>query len=615
MKKVISLILILLLVLGCLSVSVGAEPEAEETVVAVNIAKDTEGYDIYELQYILKIYGYFTNECTGYFGDATETAISAFQKDRGLSVTGTVDDITYAAIREAGCREASVNVKSQLYVREQPDPQSEVIDSLTRNSAVYIYSAKDDWYHIETENGNTGFVMKKYLNEGKMIGIAGKTVSADGDINARTSPDLGGTVAFKLPNDTEVWVTGGTGDWFKIDYEQQTGYIFKQYVSIGSAEGSSTTLKELSESWTGSVTASSLKLRTGPSTGYDTITTLSSGTVLSVEGESGDWYYVELSNGRKGYVSKEYVKKGTGAKTCTIISDGTLNVRKGPGTNYDVVATLNKSDVVSLLDDSSKWFKIRTAAGKEGYVNSDYVKVGGMLPSNNSSNAPSGTYKQGSQGNSVVTIQKRLKTLGYFTGTATGYYGSATVAAVKKFQNSNGLSADGACNSSTLTVMFASSAKKASSGGSSSGGNSGNSSPQEPIPNTNVALGQQIADYAQKFLGVPYNLGSNGPNLFDCSGFTKYVYAHFGISIPRTAYEQGYWSKGTKITSKSDLQVGDLVYFNTVDSDSDLCDHAGIYIGGGQVIHASSGSAHKVIISSLSQNYYNTRFSWGRRLI
>ena len=127
-------------------------------------------------------------------------------------------------------------------------------------------------------------------------------------------------------------------------------------------------------------------------------------------------------------------------------------------------------------------------------------------------------------------------------------------------------------------------------------------------------MGQQIADYAKQFLGVPYVLGGNGPKVFDCSGYTKYVYAHFGISIPRTAYTQGYWNQGTKITSISDLQVGDLVFFNTM-NDSDLCDHAGIYLGNGQVAHASSGSQRKVIISSMTSSYYKTHFSWGRRII
>ena len=70
---------------------------------------------------------------------------------------------------------------------------------------------------------------------------------------------------------------------------------------------------------------------------------------------------------------------------------------------------------------------------------------------------------------------------------------------------------------------------------------------------------------------------------------------------------QGY-GKGTKLT-KSQLKRGDLVFFNTI-SDSDRCDHVGIYLGDNQFIHASSGGG-RVMISSLS-GYYERNFSWGR---
>jgi cell wall-associated NlpC family hydrolase len=155
--------------------------------------------------------------------------------------------------------------------------------------------------------------------------------------------------------------------------------------------------------------------------------------------------------------------------------------------------------------------------------------------------------------------------------------------------------------------MFASSAPTTNSSGSSSS--------NEVYKDANAELGQRIASYAQKFIGVPYLLGGNGPKVFDCSGYTKYVYAYFGISIPRTAQTQGYWNQGQKIKSASALQVGDLVFFNTVLTDKDLCDHAGIYIGNNKVIHASSGSKHCVTISDMTSSYYKTRFSWGRRLI
>ncbi len=597
MKRILAFLLIILITVPAFMI-VGAEP----------IGQEAEGYDIYEIQYILKKFGYFTNECTGYFGEATAQAVKKFQSDKGIEATGIADDDTVAILRNANCAEATVTIKTQLYVRENPDSESEVIDALYRNSKVYVYSEKGDWYHVETESGILGFILKKYLTPGDIQGLTGEITGVTDSVNVRTKAEINSAVAFKVVNENEVSIIGGTGDWFKIVHEGKTGYVFKQYVSIGAEGGASTILSEVVDPFKASITSSSLKVRSGPSTGYDVITTINKGTTFTVLGKSGSWYYIELSSGTKGYASSEYIKKGSGYSTCTVNASGSVNVRKGPGTTYNIVTTVKKGEVVTLLDDSAAWYKIKTASGKEGYISGEYVKLGGSLNSNDPSVLkPSGTFKSGSQGNDVVTIQNRLKTLGYFTGTATGYYGSATVASVKAFQSANGLSADGACGTKTLDKLFSSSAIKKSQSGSV-GDTSG------PAGNTGTALGKQIAEYSKNFLGVPYVLGGNGPKTFDCSGFTKYVYAHFGISIPRTAYTQGYWDKGTKITSISALQIGDLVFFNTM-GDSDLCDHAGIYLGNGQIIHASSGSARKVVISNFSQSYYKSNFSWGRRVI
>ena len=77
--------------------------------------------------------------------------------------------------------------------------------------------------------------------------------------------------------------------------------------------------------------------------------------------------------------------------------------------------------------------------------------------------------------------------------------------------------------------------------------------------------------------------------------------------------DQGYDNTYPKITSISDLRRGDLVFFNTI-SDNDLSDHAGIYLGAGYFIHASSGQG-RVVISTLASGYYNRVFSWGRRVL
>lgn len=123
-----------------------------------------------------------------------------------------------------------------------------------------------------------------------------------------------------------------------------------------------------------------------------------------------------------------------------------------------------------------------------------------------------------------------------------------------------------------------------------------------------------IVEEAKTHLDKPYVYAATGPNSFDCSGFTYYcVKKVYDIELKRNAYDQGYDETYEKIDNIDDLQEGDLVYFNTNLYDKDFCDHAGIYIGEYQFIHASSGKG-KVIISQLGEGYYNERFSWGRRL-
>ena len=120
---------------------------------------------------------------------------------------------------------------------------------------------------------------------------------------------------------------------------------------------------------------------------------------------------------------------------------------------------------------------------------------------------------------------------------------------------------------------------------------------------------------AKAQLGKKYVYGARGSSQVDCSSLTQYVYSNAaGVKLNRLAQQQGYDSRFERFTSASKLQKGDLVFFNTNDTDSDLCDHVGIYIGSSQFIHASS-AAGKVVTSSLSSGYYSRTFSWGMRVL
>ena len=102
------------------------------------------------------------------------------------------------------------------------------------------------------------------------------------------------------------------------------------------------------------------------------------------------------------------------------------------------------------------------------------------------------------------------------------------------------------------------------------------------------------------------------PKGFDCSGFVKYVFDHFGIILNRVSANQA--KQGTAV-KKADLRVGDLVFFDT-DGGHNEINHVGIYIGGGKFIQASSASGSSgVVISDIAEGFYSSAYMSARRVI
>jgi hypothetical protein len=118
-----------------------------------------------------------------------------------------------------------------------------------------------------------------------------------------------------------------------------------------------------------------------------------------------------------------------------------------------------------------------------------------------------------------------------------------------------------------------------------------------------LAIGVRVVDYAKRFRGVRYSWGGSTPRSgFDCSGFVRYVYAHFGVPLAHSSYAQ--FDRGRRIGRWS-LRPGDLVFF-------DGLGHVGIYIGSGRFIHAPH-SGTRVRIETLG-GWYGSRFDGARRL-
>jgi cell wall-associated NlpC family hydrolase len=126
--------------------------------------------------------------------------------------------------------------------------------------------------------------------------------------------------------------------------------------------------------------------------------------------------------------------------------------------------------------------------------------------------------------------------------------------------------------------------------------------PQAPIYAPPPGKYGGVVGIAMQYLGIPYVYGGASPGGFDCSGLVMYVFGQVGVSLPHNAAAQyGYGQP----VSRDQLQAGDLVFFNGLG-------HVGIYIGGGQFIHAPH-TGDVVKISSLS-GWYSSTWVGARRL-
>jgi cell wall-associated NlpC family hydrolase len=141
------------------------------------------------------------------------------------------------------------------------------------------------------------------------------------------------------------------------------------------------------------------------------------------------------------------------------------------------------------------------------------------------------------------------------------------------------------------------------------GGNDGNRGAGAGNSGTASSTGQEIASFAQQYVGYPYAYAGEGPYAFDCSGFTKFVIQNtLGMDITHDMFTQIGMGQSVGM---NELQPGDLVFFANTFRPG--LSHTGVYIGGGQFVHAENESTG-VIVSDLNSDYYGSRWAGGTRL-
>jgi len=341
------------------------------------------------------------------------------------------------------------------------------------------------------------------------------------------------------------------------------------------------------------------KLYAKPSAGSEHLQTVKMNVALAIVALSEDelWARVNMGNGKYAYVQTAQLSDKKQAQddapiqeinpVTVYVSDTTLVFYAENNTSSSVLGTLSFGESLTCTGTGEGWARVINSGGKTGFC-----KLSGLTESNPNTGSVV-LYAQ----SSGVKVYSKASTSSSVLDTLDL---NAKVTAVATSDDKNWLRLkNGSAYGYVLSEHFATTEVK---------------------DDTNSSTVSKIVSLAKQQLGIPYVYAAHSPSAgFDCSGFTYYVYKNAaGITLKRTAHTQGYNSSYPTISKRSDLKVGDLVFFNTVeDGEDDLCDHVGIYIGNNKFIHASSakGEVTTSSLGSSSSDYYYRTYSWGKRIL
>ena len=281
------------------------------------------------------------------------------------------------------------------------------------------------------------------------------------------------------------------------------------------------------------------------------------GTVV----EKGDEWSVVSSGNAYGYVKNDYLLFGTDAEqyiesNCDQVAKvtaETLNVRADESTDSEVVTQSDADASLAVLGQDNGWVKVAVSDDQVGYVSSDYVYLDYVYETAVTVEEEQAALAAQEQEEAAAQEAEEQTTEAATT---------QTTEAPKKESPKKESTKKETVDSTDVVVKDQSTSTETVKQDSSTS-----------------ASGQAVADYAVQFVGNPYVYG--GTSLTkgaDCSGFVQSVYKHFGYSLSRTAASQA--GDGKKVSVDS-LQPGDLLFYHGYG-------HVAIYIGGGQVVHASN---------------------------
>ncbi len=262
-----------------------------------------------------------------------------------------------------------------------------VIGALSNGTTVTIIGVNGNWYQVQV-NGQTGYVSSDYVkvsggsaapapsgNNGGSQTSGGTAGTVKGDyVRMRSGPGTGYAILGTYNNGTALTINGTESGWTKVTLGGVNGYIRSDYVAQG---GGSSSSGGQTESQTGYINGTSVRMRAGANTSSQILGVYNTGTAMTITGSSGNWYAVTY-NGQNGYVCKDYMTTSKpGGSTPAQSQEGfvkgnSVRLRSGPGTGYSILGNYNNGTPLTITGTSGDWTAV-TINGLKGYMSSAYV--------------------------------------------------------------------------------------------------------------------------------------------------------------------------------------------------------------------------------------------------
>lgn len=480
---------------------------------------------------------------------------------------------------------------SRVRVRSEASTSAKIVANADRNEVVVVVSKDGDWYKV-IYNLQEGYMHADYVDVSKSenaeLGYGKITASS---VNIRSGAGTSYGKVNQAKNGEKVYIVGINNGWYKVIFENTVGYVRSDYVELTEVP------------YENDASSKSPKFfRGGKSTGVEVSAAALNGSTGS--GTSGSSNTAGSSNttGNTSDSGSSSVSSGTVYGIGFVTGSG-LRLRSSTSTSAKTIDTASKNEVVVVLSKQGEWYQVIFDL-QEGYMHGDYLKVSTVenaelgygvvnVSSVNLRSGPGTSYSkvdQAKKGEKAYIIGINNGWYKVIFDNSIGYIRSDYLDLTEKpYENKSSSNSPKFFRGGESTGVTPSASALNGSTGSSSGGTTSSGS---------KTTGDKIVSTAKQYLGVPYKWGGTTPSGFDCSGFVYYVLRSVGINVSRT--QAAMYAQGTPV-SKSELQPGDVVFFqNTYKSG---LSHVGIYVGGGQFIHAPS-SGKVVSYANLYTDYY-----------